>query len=113
MTGVQTCALPILITLEPDEIRKWASEHGVHGDMPALARDERVRELIQGVVDDVNHERSRFEQLKRFVILPRDFSIEDGEVTPTMKLRRRAAMEHFADAVEQLYASDPTAARES
>ena len=92
-----------LITLEPDEIGKWAAANGVEGDMAVLARDERVRALLQGVVDDVNRERSRFEQVRRFVILPRDFSVDEGEITPTLKLRRRAAMEHFADAVEELY----------
>ena len=47
------------------------------------------------------------EQIKRFVILPRDFSQEEGEVTPTLKLRRRVIHEHFADEIEQLYAGEP------
>jgi long-chain acyl-CoA synthetase len=63
-----------------------------------------VRELIQGIVDDVNHDRSRFEQVKRFAILPRDFTMEAGEVTPTLKLRRRAVQEHFASEIDALYA---------
>jgi long-chain acyl-CoA synthetase len=92
-----------LITLDPVEIGKWAAEHGVDGDVAALARDERVRALLQGVVDDVNRDRSRFEQLKRFAVLPRDFTIEQGEVTPTLKLRRRVALEHFAAEVDELY----------
>jgi long-chain acyl-CoA synthetase len=93
-----------LITLEPDEIGKWAAAQGIEGDMAALARDARVRALLQGVVDEVNRERSRFEQVRRFAILPRDFSVEEGEITPTLKLKRRACMEHFADTVEELYA---------
>ncbi len=96
-----------LVTLEPAEIGKWAAANGVDGDIPVLAKDERVRALLQGVVDDVNRDRSRYEQLKRFVILPRDFSIEQGEITPTQKLKRRACLEHFAEAVEELYAGDP------
>ena len=48
-----------------------------------------MRELIQGVVDEVNAERSRYEQIKRFTILPRDFTMDDGELTPTLKLKRR------------------------
>ena len=48
-----------------------------------------MRELIQGVVDGVNAERSRYEQIKRFAILPRDFTMDDGELTPTLKLKRR------------------------
>jgi long-chain acyl-CoA synthetase len=93
-----------LITLDEAEIRRWAEEQGLDGDLASLSRDERVRELVQGVVDDANRERSRFEQVKRFAILPRDFTMEDGEVTPTLKLRRGAVTEHFAPEIESLYA---------
>ena len=61
------------------------------------------QELVQELVDDVNDDRTRVEQIKRFVILPRDFSQEEGEVTPTLKLRRRVIHEHFADEIERLY----------
>jgi long-chain acyl-CoA synthetase len=64
------------------------------------------QELVQGLVDDVNRDRTRVEQIKRFAILPRDFSLEEGEVTPTLKLRRRVIHEHFAGEIEQLYAAD-------
>ncbi len=92
-----------LITLDEVELARWASENGVEGDLASLSRDERVRELVQGVVDDANRERSRFEQVKRFALLPRDFTMEEGEVTPTLKLRRRAVSEHFQSEIEQLY----------
>jgi long-chain acyl-CoA synthetase len=65
------------------------------------------QKLVQGLVDDVNRDRTRVEQIKRFVILPRDFSQEEGEVTPTLKLRRRVIHDHFADEIEQLYAGEP------
>lgn len=81
-----------LITLDEAELAKWRQPGG--GD---------AEDLIQGVVDDVNRERSRFEQIKRFAILPRDFSAEQGEVTPTMKLKRSVVQEHFADEIESLY----------
>ena len=93
-----------LLTLDEAELGRWAAEQGIEGDIATLARDERVRDLMQDVVDDVNRDRSRFEQIKRFVLLPRDFSMEHGEVTPTLKLRRRAVIEHFSDEVENLYA---------
>jgi long-chain acyl-CoA synthetase len=92
-----------LITLDQVEIGKWASERGIDGDLASLSLDERVRELVQSVVDDANRERSRFEQVKRFALLPRDFTMEDGEVTPTLKLRRRAVTEHFGREIEDLY----------
>jgi long-chain acyl-CoA synthetase len=62
------------------------------------------QQLVQELVDDVNRDRMRVEQIKRFAILPRDFSQEEGEVTPTLKLRRKIVHEHFADEIEQLYA---------
>ncbi|HYY02560.1 MAG TPA: AMP-binding protein, partial [Gaiellaceae bacterium] len=74
-----------LITLEPDVEREGAEAK------------------IQAVVDGVNRDLSRFEQIKRFVILPREFSADEGEVTPTLKLKRRVCEEHFAGEIERLY----------
>jgi long-chain acyl-CoA synthetase len=64
---------------------------------------EELRTRVQEVVDGVNRDRSRFEQIKRFAILPRDFSAEEGEVTPTLKLKRRVCEEHFVAEIEALY----------
>jgi long-chain acyl-CoA synthetase len=82
-----------LLTLDPEELAKWRADGG---------EDEAA--LVQGIVDEVNEHRSRYEQIKRFEVLPRDFSMEEGELTPTLKLRRRVVQEHFADAIERLYA---------
>jgi long-chain acyl-CoA synthetase len=82
-----------LVTLDEAEVAKWREAGG-----------EDVEGLVQSIVDEVNREHSRFEQIKRFEILPRDFSAEEGEVTPTLKLKRRVVQEHFADAIERLYA---------
>ena len=92
-----------LITLDEPEVRKGLG--GNDAPLDELAGEEDVRQLIQGVVDDVNRDRSRFEQIKRFAILPRDFSAEDDEITPTLKLRRRVVQEHFADEIEALYSA--------
>jgi long-chain acyl-CoA synthetase len=92
-----------LITLDPVELGKWAAERGLHGDLSSLARDPRVVELVGSIVDDVNRERSRYEQVKRFAVLDRDFEMERGEVTPTLKLRRRVVLDNFAAEVEGLY----------
>ena len=78
-----------LITLDWDEVN-------------ATGRDP--QQLVQEIVDTVNRDRVRVEQIKKFTILPRDFSQEEGEVTPTLKLRRRIVHDHFADEIEQLYA---------
>jgi long-chain acyl-CoA synthetase len=95
-----------LITLDEPELVKWAGARGIGGDLTlaALAQNEQVRELVQGIVDRVNSDHSRYEQLKKFTILPRDFTMEDGEVTPTLKLKRRVCREHFASEIDALYA---------
>jgi len=77
-----------LITLDWDEVN---------------ASGRRPQELVQELVDTVNRDRVRIEQIKRFAILPRDFSQEAGELTPTLKLRRRVVQEHFSDEIESLY----------
>jgi long-chain acyl-CoA synthetase len=63
-----------------------------------------VRERVEAIVDDVNAGLSRFEQIKRFSVIPREFSTDEGEVTPTLKLKRRVVVEHFAEEIEALYA---------
>ncbi len=78
-----------LITLDEQEASK------LDGDAHAV---------VQETVDRVNADLSRFEQIKKFTILPRDFSAEEGEVTPTLKLKRRICEEHFAAEIERLYA---------
>ena len=93
-----------LVTLDEPEIRTWAADQALDGDLATLAQHESVTKLVQEVVDGVNADRSRFEQIKRFAVLPRDFSAEYDEVTPTLKLRRRMCEQHFAGEIEQLYA---------
>jgi long-chain acyl-CoA synthetase len=68
------------------------------GTTPDAARHD-----IEQLVDDVNRDLSRYEQIKRYTILPRDFSAEEGEVTPTLKLKRRVCEEHFGAEIEALY----------
>ena len=96
-----------LITLDEPELVKWAHAHGIEGELSLaeLSQHERVHELVESIVDRVNADHSRYEQIKKFEILPRDFTMEDGEVTPTLKLKRRACQEHFAGEIEALYAS--------
>src|SRR4029079_7378403 len=66
---------------------------------------EEIEQRVQALVDGVNGELSRFEQIKRFRVLPRDFTAEEDEVTPTLKLKRRVVAEHFAREIEELYSS--------
>ena len=86
-----------LITLDPDTVPAWAAAQGVEVSSDA------VRSLISGVVDAVNERYSKASQLKRFAILPDDLSVESGELTPSLKIKRRVVSEHHADVIESLY----------
>ena len=87
-----------------DRLAEFARQRSLPCSSPAeLARHEQVRALLQQQVDAVNAELAPFEQIKRFVVLERDFSMESGELTPTMKVRRRVVEQHYRDAVESLY----------
>ena len=75
---------------------------------PAVANGiaaEEAERQVQTIVDGVNAELSRFEQIKRFRVLPRDFTTEEDEVTPTLKLKRRVVEQHFSAEIEALYSS--------
>jgi long-chain acyl-CoA synthetase len=78
-----------LITLDPESAA-------------SLSPDEASAQ-VQRAIDSVNEERSRYEQIKRFRILPREFTLEEDEITPTLKLRRKVVLEHFAADAEALY----------
>ncbi|MEI7761135.1 MAG: long-chain fatty acid--CoA ligase [Thermoleophilia bacterium] len=95
--------LTALVTLDPTEIGKWAKAQGIPGETEELATHEGARTLLQGIVDDVNRGRSGFEQIRRFAIVPRDFTIDRDEMTPTLKLKRRTILGHFDETVESLY----------
>ncbi len=62
-----------------------------------------AQRAVQGAVDAVNADRSRYEQIKRFTIVPREFSADHDEMTPTLKLKRKVILDHFADDVARLY----------
>ena len=63
-----------------------------------------IRAEIQAQVDELNQKFSNPEQVKKFVILPRDFTIDDGELTPTLKIKRKPIAENWAAEIESLYA---------
>ena len=94
-----------LITLDEPELVKWAQARGLKGELSlaALSGNADVRELVDGIVERMNADHSRYEQVKKFTILPRDFTMADDELTATLKLKRRVCQEHFADEIAALY----------
>src|SRR3954453_10025974 len=101
--GDRRSYLVALVTLDPDEAPALAAAAGVPADPETMARDERVRELVWREIDAVNQRFARIEQIKRFAILPRELSQEDGELTPTLKVKRSVVYEKFAPDVDALY----------
>src|SRR3954451_144175 len=101
--GDRRSYLVALVTLDPDEAPKLAAELGVSPDPAAMASDERVRAAIWKEIEAVNQRFARIEQIKRFSILPRELSQEDGELTPTLKVKRSVVYEKFAPDVDALY----------
>ncbi len=92
-----------LITLDEEEIAKFATEHGLPSDIPSLAKDPQVIELIGGVLDTVNARYASVEQIKRFAVLDHDLSQETGELTPTMKVKRNVVEELYRAELDALY----------
>jgi long-chain acyl-CoA synthetase len=93
-----------LITLDMAGVSHWRRMNGKH-PVPAelLLGDEELRGILQRVIDEANKLVSRPESIRRFTVLPVDFSEEAGHLTPTMKLRRETVLRDFAQEVEGLY----------
>ena len=69
-----------------------------------MATDEKVRDAIWKDIEQVNQRFARIEQIKRFAILPRDLSQEEGELTPTLKVKRKVVYDRYAGEIDALYA---------
>jgi long-chain acyl-CoA synthetase len=93
-----------LVSLDNEAITDWAGKHGLAGNSFAeIASDEKTQELIAGYIDELNLELNRWEQIKRFTIIDRELSIEAGDLTPSMKLRRKVVIDKFTDRLSTLY----------
>ena len=96
--------LTALLTLDADELAAWARVHGKSGDARTLAEDPELRAAVQHAVDQANADMSRPETIRKWRILPRDFTVEAGEMTPTLKVKRAVVSERYRDEIEQMYA---------
>ncbi len=92
-----------LITLDEESIVKWAAENGVAGDYAAIAESPKTKAMIQGHIDTLNSELARFETIKKFALLPEDFTIESGLLTPSLKVKRKAVEKHYMALLDSFY----------
>ncbi|MEO7330099.1 MAG: long-chain fatty acid--CoA ligase [Minicystis sp.] len=93
--------LSVLLTLDPEASARFLKEKGLSGEPHTLSA---VKEEIQRAIDEVNSDLARVEGLKKFYLLPRAFSIETGELTPTLKVKRNIVYKNFEVEIESMYA---------
>ncbi|HEU5342391.1 long-chain fatty acid--CoA ligase [Edaphobacter sp.] len=104
--------LCVLISPNFAALEGWAKTHGVAvADRAALVKDARVEKAYQEIVDKVNAGLANFESIKRVRLVPDEWSVEDGTLTPSMKLKRRVVETRHAGEIAELYADEATAAR--
>jgi long-chain acyl-CoA synthetase len=93
-----------LITLNPDELGKFAREQGVlTSDPGALVKHPKIIERVSRTVEEKNTTLQSYAKIKKFSILPRDFTLEGGELTPTLKVKRKVVAEKYKKELEALY----------
>jgi long-chain acyl-CoA synthetase len=87
-----------------ESLAHWAAAHKLAGGPEEWLADERVRALFQAEIDRVNAHHERYEQVRAFALLPRELTLEAGELTPTLKVKRRVVHQRYRDVLERLYA---------
>ena len=93
-----------LVGLDNEAITEWAGKHGMaNKSFAEVARDDKTRDLIGEYMDQLNAHLNRWEQIKKFAIIDRELSIESGDLTPSLKLRRKRVIDNFKDYLEALY----------
>ncbi|MGK0274201.1 MAG: long-chain acyl-CoA synthetase [Ilumatobacter sp.] len=99
-----------LLALDTDAATTWARDHGGFADMSNLAHDQRIRDEIAAAVERVNQCHAPVEQLKYWRLIPEPLTVESGELTPTMKVKRNVVSNRYADLIEAMYVESVGAA---
>jgi long-chain acyl-CoA synthetase len=92
-----------LVTLDPEAIGDWAANHGVSGSYRDIVTSQEAHDMVQMYVDTLNVNLNRWEQIKKFTILDHDLSIDAGDLTPSLKLRRKAVSTKYQDVLDAHY----------
>ncbi|CAN5743452.1 AMP-dependent synthetase/ligase [soil metagenome] len=96
----------VLISPNFAALEGWAKQQGVAGDHAALVKDAKVTKLYQDIVDQVNAGLAHFEGMKRVTVVPEEWSVEEGTLTPSMKVKRRVIETKYAKEIEAFYADE-------
>jgi long-chain acyl-CoA synthetase len=95
----------MLVTLDPDAILAWTKGGPLEGkSYSEIAASPEALEMVNAYVKELNAKLNRWETIKKVTILPRDLSINEGEITPSMKVKRRGVESNFKDLIEDMYA---------
>jgi long-chain acyl-CoA synthetase len=93
-----------LITINPEELSKFAREHGIlTSEAAAIVKHPKVAERVGRTVEEKNTQLQSYAKIKRFTVLPADFTLDGGELTPTLKVKRKVVSQKYKDAIEELY----------
>ena len=94
-----------LVTLDEESIRKWLKEHGetADGPMAEIARNPKVHAMVERAVGELNRTLASYETVKKFAILERDFTIDGGELTASMKMKRKAVEQQYRALLDGFY----------
>ena len=107
VVGDQQPFIAALITIDPEALPAWAEKSGKSGlSMAELVHDEALRAEVQQAVDEANKAVSRAEAIKKFTILPSDWTEATGQLTPSLKLKRNVVLTECATEIAELYAGD-------
>ena len=104
VVGDNRSFIAALITIDQETFPAWAEKHGKTGQVGDLLQDGDLVGAVQDAVDKANKTVSRAESIRKFKILAEEFTVEGGELTPTLKLKRNVVHERFSDDIENLYA---------
>lgn len=104
ITGDQRKFIVALITLNMAAVKTYANEHRISfTDHKNLIENPKIKALLREAVAEANSHLATFESIKNFALLPEDFTIESGELTPSLKVKRKVVEKKYADLIEQLY----------
>ncbi|MFL6299150.1 MAG: AMP-dependent synthetase/ligase [Terriglobales bacterium] len=98
----------VLIAPQFSALETWAREHGIaFSDRRELIDRRQVKDLYEGIVHELNQGLAKFEQLKKVLLVPDEFTIATGEITPSMKLKRKVVEKKYAEQINAMYAEEP------
>ncbi len=101
--GAERNFVVALITLDPDAVAGWAAENGVSGDYTAIVSSPQCRAMVSGYVDELNSNLNRWETIKKWELLDHDLSVESGELTPSMKVKRNVVEGNHQQLIDSFY----------